>query len=425
MKRILHALIAALAVLAVAAPVQALNVQLLRPSTGAVQGYQLFTSETLPKYDLATGIAFNYVQHPLEVGRFGGNQRKLGIVDRFITADALISFGATDWMMVNLDIPFNIYHNIAPVFIPQRDTGGPDMGDIELNLKFRIFDAWKTSSHLGLAIVPFVTLPTGRQSIYFGDENVTGGLWLVGDTQWKANRFYLNLGARFRETEQIANLVVKHEFLYGAGFQRPLWKKGYLDIIVETYGSTTFSKFFTEEISSPFQAHLLLQKKWLSRRQLIANLGGGMGFTNGYGAPDFRFMTGVSYLFELKRNETTPAETAVAAPRDIVLEGVNFETASAALQADSKAVLDNAIATIDSMPYTRITITGHTDNRGKAEANRRLSERRAESIKAYFVEKGIDGDRIETAGIGDARPASDNATPAGRAKNRRIELKLE
>jgi len=279
-------------------PAQALNVQLLRPQTGAVMGYQAFTSQTLPQYELSTGMVFNYVHHPLEVGRFGGNQRVVGIVDRFVTGDFLVSFGAADWATISLDVPFNVYHNIAPVFIPQRDTGWFDMGDIMLDAKFQIFDAEATKYHLGLALVPFVTFPTGRQSIYFGDENFTGGLWLVLDAQWKANRFYLNIGTRFREREQIANLVVKHEFLYGAGFQRPLWKEQYLDIIVEVYGSTTYSKFFTEEISSPAQGHILLQKKWLDQR-LVTNLGAGMGFDNGYGSPDFRAMLGVSYSFSL------------------------------------------------------------------------------------------------------------------------------
>lgn len=301
------AFLSALFLVLTGAEARALNVQLLRPSTGAVQGYQLYTSDTLPEYGLSLGMEVNYVQHPLEVGRFGGNQRFLGIVDRFVTGDFLAEFGMIDWCMVRLDIPFNFYHNIAPVLIPNRDTGYLDMGDIMIDAKFVIFDARKTEADLGLAVVPFITFPSGDESIYFGDVSLTGGLWLVGDAQWKNNRFYLNIGTKFRKREQIANLVVKHEFLYGIGFQRPLWKRGYLDIIVEVFGSTTYSKFFTEEVSSPVQGHIMLQKKWLDQR-LVTHLGGGLGFNNGYGSPDFRFMAGVSYTFSFDQQKEPASE---------------------------------------------------------------------------------------------------------------------
>jgi hypothetical protein len=305
---------AACLLLTFARPASALNVQLLRPSTGAVQGYQVQTSETLPRYDLSMGLEFNYVQHPLEVGISGTNKRLTGLVDRFITGDALFSFGATDWLTLNLDVPFNILHDIAPIFIPERDTGGPDMGDIQLSAKFRAFDAGATSSHLGLAFVPFMTFPTGRESVYFGDRWLTGGLLIAGDAQWKSNRFSLNLGFRLRKREQVANLVVKHEFLYGAAFQRPLWKAQHLDVIAEILGSTTFSKFFSEEISSPLQTQILLQKKFLSRQQLAAHIGGGFGFDNGYGAPDFRTMLGVSYTMNLGKQEQAPATPPAEEP---------------------------------------------------------------------------------------------------------------
>jgi hypothetical protein len=276
-----------------------------------MQGYQLFTSDTMPRHSLALGMAFNYVHHPLEVGIAGPDVRVIGLVDDFVTGDFLVSAGATDWLTFDLDVPFNVYHNIAPVFIPSRDQGGPDMGDIMFSAKFRAFDANSTSSHLGLAFVPFITFPTGRESIYFGDANLTGGLVLAGDGQFKSNRLYLNLGARFRETEKVVNLVVKNEFMYGLGFQRPLWKKGHLDIIVEVYGSTVFSKFFTEEISTPVQGHILFQKKFLEDLNLVANIGGGLGLTNGYGSPDFRAIATVGYLFQMgpkKQQEETTGE---------------------------------------------------------------------------------------------------------------------
>jgi outer membrane protein OmpA-like peptidoglycan-associated protein len=71
-----------------------------------------------------------------------------------------------------------------------------------------------------------------------------------------------------------------------------------------------------------------------------------------------------------------------------------------------------------------LNLAGHTDNVGNDEFNLDLSKRRAESTKAYFVSKGIDGARITTEYFGETKPIDTNDTPAGRKKNRRVEMKL-
>ena len=75
-------------------------------------------------------------------------------------------------------------------------------------------------------------------------------------------------------------------------------------------------------------------------------------------------------------------------------------------------------------PDIKVTVTGHTDNVGKAAMNLNLSKRRAENIKKMLVEKGIDGIRIQTFGKGETEPIESNDTEAGRAKNRRIEITI-
>ena len=72
----------------------------------------------------------------------------------------------------------------------------------------------------------------------------------------------------------------------------------------------------------------------------------------------------------------------------------------------------------------RVEVSGHTDDRGKPEHNLELSRRRAESVKQYLVEEGIDPARITTRGAGPSEPIADNGNKRGRAKNRRIEFKL-
>ncbi len=74
-------------------------------------------------------------------------------------------------------------------------------------------------------------------------------------------------------------------------------------------------------------------------------------------------------------------------------------------------------------PEVRVEIQGYTDSVGKASANLALSHKRAESVRQYLVNAGIDPTRLTSAGYGEENPVSSNATPTGRAQNRRIEFK--
>jgi outer membrane protein OmpA-like peptidoglycan-associated protein len=404
---------------------QALNVQLLRPSTGHSQGFHLYTSETLPKYLFAAGLNVNLANHPLEQVPVGTTSRTSGLVDRFVTADFLLSYGALDWLTFNLGMPLNIYHDIAPTPASSRDQGGGDPGDLIVNAKIRIFDAQETRPHLGLALVPFVTAPTGEKGIFFGDSSVTGGMVVVGDAQWKANRFYLNVGGRFRETETIANLTVKHEFLFGGGFQRPLVKSWDLNVIAEIFGSTTMTgNFVAEDISTPIEGMLIIQKKWLENRRLITHIGGGAGITNGYGAPNIRAIVGVSYAWDL-----SPGEKPVAAAireEVITTSKIHFAYNRAEILPTSFPVLDEIVRTIKSRPEIQsVRVEGHTDSHGTDAYNQRLSERRAQAVMQYLTKSGISAERLNAVGMGETKPVADNATTAGRAQNRRVEFHLK
>jgi len=108
--------------------------------------------------------------------------------------------------------------------------------------------------------------------------------------------------------------------------------------------------------------------------------------------------------------------------KTLVLEGVNFEVDKAELTPDSLAVLDKVAASLRDWPEVKVEIGGHTDASGSAAHNLDLSQRRAESVKAYLVSKGIDPSRLTAKGYGKTKPIADNKTKEGKAKNRRVEL---
>ncbi len=107
-----------------------------------------------------------------------------------------------------------------------------------------------------------------------------------------------------------------------------------------------------------------------------------------------------------------------------VIEGINFKTGSAEILPGSYSLLDRAVKVLQDFPDVVMEISGHTDSRGKADYNRDLSQRRAESVKSYMVARGVATNRLQTVGYGMDRPMADNSSEVGRAKNRRIEFRL-
>jgi outer membrane protein OmpA-like peptidoglycan-associated protein len=102
-----------------------------------------------------------------------------------------------------------------------------------------------------------------------------------------------------------------------------------------------------------------------------------------------------------------------------------FESGSDKLKPSSRTQLDDLADILNKYAEADLIVEGHTDNTGDAEKNVLLSEKRCESVKTYLISKGIDGKRLTTTGYGQTRPLDDNTTAAGRAKNRRVELKTQ
>jgi OOP family OmpA-OmpF porin len=109
----------------------------------------------------------------------------------------------------------------------------------------------------------------------------------------------------------------------------------------------------------------------------------------------------------------------------LVLENVQFETNSNQLTAESKAVLDQVADSIKARSdITSLMVIGHTDSMGAADYNQSLSERRAKAVADYLASQGVDAGILSSKGMGESAPIADNGTAAGRAKNRRVELKV-
>ncbi|MFZ5482889.1 MAG: TolC family outer membrane protein [Pseudomonadota bacterium] len=125
----------------------------------------------------------------------------------------------------------------------------------------------------------------------------------------------------------------------------------------------------------------------------------------------------------------TPKGTRVDAdgcPYKAVLElkGVTFALNSAQIAHEAYAVLDEAARILKANPKVTAEVSGHTDARNSDAFNQRLSERRAEAVMNYLVNQGVPAGQLTAKGYGESQPIADNASEAGMAKNRRVELRV-
>ncbi|WP_300570818.1 OmpA family protein, partial [Flavobacterium sp.] len=101
-----------------------------------------------------------------------------------------------------------------------------------------------------------------------------------------------------------------------------------------------------------------------------------------------------------------------------------FNSAKSTFQQQTYPVLQSIVAILKEYPSSNFSIEGHTDSDGKDAANQKLSEDRAAAVKNYLIENGVDASRLTSAGFGESMPIASNKTKAGKAQNRRVEVKL-
>jgi outer membrane protein OmpA-like peptidoglycan-associated protein len=116
---------------------------------------------------------------------------------------------------------------------------------------------------------------------------------------------------------------------------------------------------------------------------------------------------------------TAPDELKVTVKNDVL-----FDFNSAGLRSASRDSLREMAKVFDNYPNTTLYVEGHTDSIGTASYNKRLSDRRADSVATYLEDLGVKGARINTYGYGESQPRATNSTAAGRQLNRRVEIHI-
>jgi len=128
---------------------------------------------------------------------------------------------------------------------------------------------------------------------------------------------------------------------------------------------------------------------------------------------------------EIRRetNPLDPEDDVVKVGVPIILEGITFATGKAEVTPESEETLQKALRTLTTYPEIQVEISGHTDDVGSNSSNQKLSQLRAEAVRTWLINHGIDIGRLTAVGYGEEQPIVPNDSPENKQKNRRIEFK--
>ncbi len=381
------------------------------------------------------------------------NESLIGIdssrsVQQFTVVKRLHTIGAgAGWMLIkNFLIGFEIPVHYVRLDQSYLTTYGLSLdptvwklGDIGLHAKWRFTS---DDSSFNAALMPYISFPTGSDDYFISDDSYAfGGKLLVDTTIFHILTLYGNAGYTFADNAEFLNIdrSGRIELAFGA----------YLKVIGERLGFTgevingiTVPDY--DEDQNPIAVRLGFRAKTGVVRWY---LGGGLEGVRSARSNDVSLYAGMKMPFgawekkEPQAVEPKPEPTIVTVEKEVevlkkietlkeslsIQREINFETAKDIILEGSYAELDSAANIIKEYGeyISAIMIEGHTDSRGDDAYNMDLSQRRANSVRNYLINKGIPADKLKAIGYGETKPKVEEVNPETRLMNRRVEFKVD
>lgn len=278
------------------------NIMRFYPNPDGGRFVHILDSRTLYQFQFTGGMAMSYSYRPLEE-----EDTPRRVVDNLWESHAFGAIGFTDWLEMNVDIPISFWDSFID---PDPATEPPsqwkvNLGDIRIGFKGQILDRDKYP--VGLAIAPFVTIPSGKEKYFLGEDTVTGGGDVILDGQiGKRLTLALNAGVEVGPKVVLRNVDRgKIQLRLGAGANVMATKD--LSFSVEGFVRSPTNNFFSDKVHTP--AEVIAGARYaFGDSGLIINAGGGAGIVRGAGAPLFRAFAGLTYKFMNEKFRALDAE---------------------------------------------------------------------------------------------------------------------
>lgn len=379
-----------------------------RPAADVGNYFGVWSSKNLHSFEWKAGTFLTYEYRPLQLTQNGN--RAQGIIDHSVIQHFYGSLGLVNqWLSIGLELPVGWLVDFRdPNVAGSTFSKDVAIGDLRLNFKTELYRS--RCERFGLALVPFIDIPTGYGDKYFGNGTVSGGgLFVIEAQPFQRFHFSFNAGASDRSEFNFRDIERKAQLLLGFGAKFKLSKV--LSLNTEIQSQTRLTGIYQEAVESPTE--VLAGLKWkVAHTGLVASLGAGLGITHGSTSPGSRVFMGLSYS-PFKRNLH---KLRHALENTIV----HFDSGKSVIHEDEMPKLNKLASLLNKTYDLPLTIEGHTDNIGSFEYNASLSKQRAQSVSDYLTKKKIKKNRISIELYSETRPVESNTDELGRSANRRV-----
>jgi outer membrane protein OmpA-like peptidoglycan-associated protein len=412
-----HALGIAAAMLAGTVSAHAFDAQQFSPAVDPQGYYSIHSSKTAPRHGYSVAGWYSWAMDPVD-----------DVIDDIHQLNIVGTYSVLDDLEVGLDLPLSMVESDFPGV-----DDGFGIDDLKIHGKWAALD--RGHDALGVAVIPFVEVPTGDEDRLTSNGDVDWGVIGAIDRTWDRFRGSFNTGLRIND-KPFDGDDESDEVPFGLGL-------GYLlrgtpgsfggerriELLGEIFGSTEVENFFDGELETPVE-FLVGVRTWCERGFQGA-LGVGRGITDGVNSPDVRIVASFGYAWSPPGSvpaapeppPAPPAEKLVVTDEELItLEPIYFDFNKATIRPVSHAILDQVATLMTDKPTIKIRVEAHTDWIGSDSYNEALSQRRAKATVDYLVGKGIDPSRLDGVGLGETRPIASNETAEGRSRNRRSEF---
>lgn len=412
------------------------DMQNFNPSADGLDFVTVHSSETLEPGFMNFGLFVNYAVNSLPYFEDDSAIQNRTIVnDTLWSADINFAVGLMPNWEAGISFP-----QLLSQSVQYRGYSGrfSDNGSTEVRVmtKYRF---WGDASQ-GVATIGSINFNNVQNNPYVGkSNNPIYNIEFAGDMTVLGNlALGLNVGYRYRQPGDALDdsypiVPVQSQYIASAAASYHIPQ---LDskIILEVFGSQPVNnqQNYASRLASSAEATLGI--KWDITNNVAAHAGGGTALAHGQASPDWRAYAGVNYQIGptwTKENRTTPVAPAFDQPPQNVEKYVvhdilfQFDSDHIVLP-NTKGMLEKLAARAkEGKGYKHIEIVGHTDSVGRVEYNQDLSQRRAETVKQWLVDKhGFDPNTISVVGKGQSEPIADNGNYQGRQLNRRVEFNI-
>ncbi|MGB5310869.1 MAG: OmpA family protein [Polyangiales bacterium] len=453
-----------------------------RPSELTTDGFAVSQPDGQGHLRFGVQVYFDFARDPLELRVTNGPipDQRLQLVHSQLTGHLVWSLGLWERLVIFMDLPYTFMLNDSlndsqlafldsigqSVLVPR----GRGLGDLYVGARGVLYGTREDI----FQIAAQATLTTNTASAsrpeqsYLGEPNQAPNIggWFEVLANFNAGdyiRIPLNVGYKTNFQQDLPSLGVGNQLTFGAAVQALLGQDRFM-LTVETFGRTSADRTngFGGIQESPVE--ILGGFKFLHPKGFATGFAGTGGVTAGYGNPDWRLIGMIGYTMPGKQapaaqepeprreqdtdgdgildlddacpNEPGPPENdGCPVEQQVVIESgsleivdkIYFDFDSARLLEQSHPVLDGIAEVLVEHPeIVNVRVEGHTDSRGSAEYNMKLSQRRAESVVRYLVQHGgVSNERMVAQGFGERQPLLPDArTEEEHARNRRVEFHL-